>query len=368
MIMSTRGLMLGIATALAASCGQPARELAPIRLERVVTIGADSGAGAMVTVPSVSADHPGGYRIVVPAASAMSVLPLVYDDSGHYRGPLYAGTDDQQFQTPLFTRIGPGDSLWVFDASQRAFIFDPTRHFIRSISLPASPWDAQILPDGRVLISPANADHPLPLQLLTGTGVLVRTIGDADSALVHAPRWLVPDRDGTFWTMPTQFRWRLEHWDTAGARVGVVERHPSWFPRYARALPVTTGQPPQAAVLGAWLDGSRRLWVLGSTADSHWRTGLGASHRGQHDQVIVDPDKVFDTVIEAIDPVSGRTLAITRVDQAFQSVAEPGIIMRAGDARGGWKTAILMRVILDGDRAADTNGGRPRLTAAGKGH
>ncbi|HEY3934462.1 MAG TPA: hypothetical protein VGL65_07555 [Gemmatimonadales bacterium] len=356
-----RRLMLGIAAGMAAGCGHSARELAPIRLETVMTLGADSGAGAIVTVPSVSADHPGGFRIVIPAASAVSASPLVYDDSGHYRGLLSAGTGDQQFQTPLFTRIGPGDSVWIFDASQRAFVFDSNLHFVRSVDLPASPWDAQILSDGRLLIAPANADRPLPLQLLTGNGALVRTIGAADSAVVHAPRWLIPDRDGTFWTMPTQFRWRLEHWDSNGARIGVIERHPAWYPSYARALPTTTSQPPQASILGAWLDADRRLWVLGSTADPQWPTGLGPTHRGERDQVIVDPDKVFDTVIEAIDPASGSALAMTRVDQAFQSVVEPDVIMRAGDARGGWKKAILVRVVLDGGRAdASGDGQSPR--------
>jgi hypothetical protein len=343
-----RALAIATAAGVATACGQPARELAPIRLVPLITLGADSGAGAMITVPNVSADHSGGFRIVIPSASAVSAAPMVYDDSGRYHGGLAAGSGDQQFETPLFTRIGPGDSIWIFDASQRAFVFDPDRRFVRSIALPASPWDAAILSNGNILIAPANTDHPLPLLLVTSTGAPLRQIGAADSTIVPAPRWLVVDRDGTFWTMPTQFRWRLEHWDSNGKSLGVLERHPSWFQRYNRVLPVSATQPPQGSILGAWLDATGRFWIMGSAADPQWRKGIGSSSRGQHGGVITEPDKVFDTMIEAIDPHSRQMIATTRLDQAYQSVAEPGVIIRTGDAPGGWKEAILSRVILDG--------------------
>ena len=173
------GRMTAACAALALiACGGRGRQLASIRLEPLVTFGADSGIGAIATEPRVSALHPGGFRIVIPAAGAGSVAtaPLVYSGDGTFLGTLSGGErPDEQFQVPLFARFGPGDSIWVFDGAGRALIFGPDRHYARTVSLPVTPWDALVLTDGRMLVSPADANRPLPLLLLDPSGRVIRS-------------------------------------------------------------------------------------------------------------------------------------------------------------------------------------------------
>ncbi|MGH7523490.1 MAG: hypothetical protein ACREK8_04215, partial [Gemmatimonadales bacterium] len=270
------------AAAVLIGCGGRARHLAPIRLEPLVTFGADSGDGAMATEPRVSALHPDGFRIVIPAAGAggLATAPLVYSREGRFLGTLQGGErPDEQFQVPLFARFGPGDSIWVFDGAGRALIFGRDRRYARTASLPVTPWDALVLTGGRMLVSPADANRPLPLLLLDSAGGLIRRFGGADTLPSRplAPRWLARGSDGTFWSMPTRFRWRLEHWDSIGKLLSTVERRPAWFTPYARDVAPDGDHPPDPVIRGFWLGPLDRLWVLGEVADRTWRTGL-ASH------------------------------------------------------------------------------------------
>ncbi|MGH7582929.1 MAG: hypothetical protein ACREL5_06885, partial [Gemmatimonadales bacterium] len=155
-----RGRMVLTIAAACVGCGR-ARRLAPIALQTIVTLGGDADSVGMATDPSVSARHPGGYRIVIPGPSGAPARPLVYGDGGRLLGQLQPGAaPDQQSDAPLFARFGPGDSIWVFDSNDRALVYDASRHFVRALSLPVSPWDAVILADDRLVIASANADKP----------------------------------------------------------------------------------------------------------------------------------------------------------------------------------------------------------------
>jgi len=349
-----------IVAAVLLTCGcQAGRDLAPVRLEPVVTLGTDSGNGSITTSPRVSALHPRGFRIVIAAASGVTTVPSVFAANGPYLGSLRGGPDtNQQFQSPLFARFGPGDSIWVFDGSGRALVFDAERRFVRAVPLPTSPWDALVLADSRMVVAPASADRPMPLLLLAANGDLVREIGRADStgAAVPATRWIVGADGGTFWSMPTQFRWRLEQWDTSGTSLKVTERAPAWFPEYAHLLPASHDHAPQPAVQGAWLDPAGRLWVLGVVADAHWSDGLSAGRAGQGSDVILDPDHAFDTVLEAIDVATGQVVATARLDPFYSAAVDAGVILRVRERTGGSKRLELVRVVFDSTRAGNQGG------------
>jgi hypothetical protein len=345
---------IAAAALLIVGCGA-GRDLTPIRLDSVAVIGADTGEGMITTSPRVSPRHPLGFRVLIPAASGVAALPNVYDDTGRFLGSLRGGADTgQRFVSPLFTRFGPGDSLWVFDGSGRVLVFDARRTFVRVAALPVSPWDAIVLADSRMVVAPANADRPLPLLLLDTDGRTIREIGHGDSAgaELHAPRWIVPGSGGRFWSMPTQFRWRLEAWDTTGAALGVSERSPAWFTQYSSLKPPDHEHAPQAALQGAWLDSTGRFWVLGVVADANWSAGISAGPPNQSAGVILDPDKAFDSVLEAYDLRSGEVVATVRVDPYYSTEVEPGVIMRVDERSPGSKRVHLMKVVLDATRAS----------------
>lgn len=332
------------------ACREGSRALAPISLEPLVALGATSGDGAMATWPRVSPRHPLGYRILVPQPGAVPALPLVYDDDGRFLQALGTlGTGARDFREPQVARIGPHDSVWVFDAVQGILVFDPDRHWIRTIPLGMSPWDAQVLPDGRILLASTSTARPFPLQLITRTGAVDRELpGDSIAQSIHSPRRILLAPDGTVWTLPMQFRWRLEHWDTLGNSLGAIERRPAWFPPYTRSTEVSRDVAPQPTLQDAWFDADGRLWILGKVADPKWYDGLGTADGGA--VAITDPDRVADTILEVIDPATGRVLAEARFDVSYPFAVEPGVIMRVTTSAEGWHRAELMRVRLDSAR------------------
>lgn len=343
------------ALALVSGCGRSTgADLAPIRLDSMLVIGAVSGDGAMATWPRVSARHPLGYRILVPQPGSVPALPLVYDDSGGFVATLGTrGESPQDFVEPLFARIGPGDSVWVFDGALRALVFTPERRYARTIRLPAAPWDAVVMSGGRIAITPAVYGAPLPWYLLDAEGNELARVGTNDTT-IPSPRRIVAGQDGTVWTIAMTHRWRVEEWDLAGNLLRSLAVAPDWFEAHDFLLPPTADRPPQPAVQDAWVDIDGRVWLVGKVADAAWREGLGESANGEAS--IRDSDRVYDTVVEVRDPTTGAVLGSARFDAAYPFIAEPGVLMRVQSTAGGWQRAELARVLVDTARLA---GGRP---------
>jgi hypothetical protein len=330
------------AVVMLAGCGGRSRALGPIRLTVFETLGSDGGVGALAVAPTVSAPLHDGRRVVIASSAGIIAAPTLFGPSGAVVGSL-ADADGGPPAAPRFARIGPGDSVWVFDAGIGARVYDSGGHLRRRITLPSAPWDAVVLADSRIVLSRANAMQPLPLILVAANGDSSAVIGgDSAAALIAAPRWIARGRDGSFWTMPTQFRWQLEHWDSVGHRIATFNDPPPWFAGYETPTSASATVAPQPLVNGLWVDPAGRIWILGQVADPHWATGLG--HDGAQHATIQDADKTYDTVIEVIDPTTGHAVASTRVDQWYAAVVEPGVLLRIVDTRSGWRQAILTRV------------------------
>ncbi len=351
-----RRFAVGMLCAMVIAGCQLSRRLGPIQLLPFATFGASSGPGVLSSGPVVSPPLPDGDRVLIPHGSGSVTLPLVYSAGGRYVGTLVGGSDTAtNFQHPVFARLGPGDSLWVFDAANRVLVFDASRRYVRTVTLPIAPWDAVILRDGRLLVTSADAGAPLPAFLIDRNGHTVRLIGGADptAADIKAPRNVVLGPDGTVWTVPTAFRWRLEHWDTTGTLIKVLQDPaPRWFTPYDNFQSGSPRQAPSSQLLNAWFDAAGRLWVVGRRADPHWYRGFSGAHQTADDAVavITDPDRAYDTMLQVIDPSTGRELAETRLDASYTSVVEPGVLVHVQTASSGWKTAQLVRINFDSAR------------------
>ncbi len=344
--MPRRLMRSAVCLVLLTGCGE--RDLAPVRLEPLLTIGADEGPGVMATWPRVSARHPLGYRIAVPQPGGVPALPVVFDDSGRYVAMLGArGDDTGGFVEPLFTRIGPGDSLWVFDGARRVVLFSPERQQVRTIALPVAPWDAVVLPGSRIAVTPAAFGNPLPWLLLDGEGRVVREVGTNDST-IPTPRRIVAGLDNTVWTIAMTHHWRLEHWSLDGTLLDSLTTPPDWFTPHATLQGPSPDRPPQPAVQDGWIDTAGRVWIVGKVADAAWRDGIGAPVDGV--SPITDPDRAYDTIVEVFDPATGAVLAEARFDPAYPFMAEPGVLMRVINTPGGWYRVELARVLVDTTR------------------
>jgi len=323
----------------AVACSGP--DLGPMRVEVLAELGDASGPGAIPTWPRVSARHPGGYRIVVPQPGSTAFHPMAFDDGGNFLGELAAPRDGAAtFVQPLFTRLGPDNTIWVFDAAARVLVFDAARRYQRTVPLPIAPWDAVVLADGRLAVTSSSYGTPLPWLLLDGNGRVVRRF-TGNGELVPSPRRIVLGHGGTVWTLTMTHRMRLEHWDTAGTLIAQFEPPSTWFAPYAHLDSPSSDTPPQSTIQDGWIATDGRLWLVGKVADAIWRSGLGVSGTS-----ILRPDHVYDTVIEIRDPSTGALLESARFDASYPFVVEPGVLMRPRVIEGGWFRAELVDVSL----------------------
>jgi hypothetical protein len=340
----TRRLLSLLVTLAFAACAGGGRELSPIQLVKVQTLGDTVGDGAIATTPLVSGPQRRGYRIVVPSVSAIASPPLLFGDGGSFRGVLEGDpAAGRSLGGAVFVRPGPGDSIWLFENSGHALIYDGTPRYVRTISLPSVAQDALILRDGRVL---TTGDSSAIAQLYDAKGAPVRSFGarTADAG-GRAPHYRVfAGTGGTFWTTTVDRRWQLEHWDTAGRLLGTLAPETSWFPSTAATSPSTAADaPPPPRIVAAWSDDSGRIWVAAEIADHHWKRGLGRGASGTAS--VIDDDKYYDSVVEVRDPKSGRVLASARFDLYCGSGAEPGMLVHEVVTSAGWQRAELLQVV-----------------------
>lgn len=326
------------------ACSSP--ELGPMRLEVIAELGDGSGPGAIPTWPRVSARHPGGFRIVVPQPGVGAFNPKAFDDGGNFLGELEGPRDGGAgFVQPLFARLGPDSTIWIFDAAARVLVFDATRRYRRTLMLPIAPWDAVVLGDGRVAVTNSAYGLALPWLLLDQDGHEVRRFG-ADGEVVPSPRRIVLGQGGTIWTLTMTHRLQIEHWDTSGTLIAQFDPTATWFTPYDHLDSPSDSSPPQATVQDSWIDDDGRVWLVGKAADATWRAGLGTSGTS-----IVRADQAYDTVIEVRDPTTGVLLESARLDASYPFVVEPGVLMRPTVIEGGWFRAELVAVSLVTDAA-----------------
>ena len=334
-----------------AACGRFGRGLSPIRLESIVTLGATTGDGAIATSPVVSALHPGGFRIVTPAYSAITTLPMVFASSGEYLGNLHGdSTQMGSFSGPTFTRFGPGDSIWVFDNTGRVLVFSPQRRYIRTVVLPNNPGDAEILRDGRII---ASGDSGVLVVLYDARGLTLRGIGATheDARWIQYNRSILPDTGATFWTMQRKPTWIVQHWDTLGKLLHTLKPRLDWLgpdnaPEYD--FEHVYDRPPVADVSAAWLDHDRHLWIVGEVADRHWINGLAPRDTASKRTFPLDDfDKYLDTIIEVLDIPTGRVIASTTFDRYYAVTGEAGVLAHVTRTSAGWQRAELVRVVVD---------------------
>jgi hypothetical protein len=90
--------------------------------------------------------------------------------------------------------------------------------------------------------------------------------------------------------------------------------------------------------------------VLVHVADANWRSGLGDAKDpyGRTYRGIVDYNKYFDTVIEAIDVARAQLLGTVRIDNAAFGFTDDGLMFGYDEASSGEPFIPVWRVTRPG--------------------
>lgn len=265
------------------------------------------------------------------------------------------GQGPGEFVSIRALEISAGDTIHVFDGQlQRVSILDPELNFVRTVPLPGPVNLAVVLPGGGyvqngTMLSPDQVG--LPLHLLDRAGRRLRSFGSADGAFDGMASWagwraLGLSPRGSVWTLPFT-SYQLEEWGLDGGLKRGFRRDPGWFEPYRIAGRLTPQNPPRPRSDAVWEDARGLVWTVIEVVDPDWRRHLQPIPSVPGAWQPTDLHRVFDTVIEVIDPGTGRLVASQRFRDLVLGTSEPGLLVRYREDAAGEPALDLYRVELE---------------------
>ena len=313
-----------------------------------------------------SIDEPGGGLVGEPRTLTMnsrgefmttsyqvgSEIQVFHPDGTFSRTIGRDGSGPGEFRHISFLHPGPGDSIWAFDLSGRVSILSPDLRFIRSQRSVGHVNAGVLLSDGSWILNEdvsIPGHRGFPLHHLSPHGEILKSFGgDPEEYQPHLPylnqRQIAAAEHDCVWAI-TRTRYLVERWCVDGERHAAVERETDWFRPYAVRNPVGQWSSIQPWVVGVQEDSEGLLWVLTVVASSRWQElwDDSMSGTGQFDY------RMFETVIEVLDPISGRLLASERIpERAYGFVGPLGIYTYLEDSSGQPSIRVLS-LTLDRD-------------------
>jgi hypothetical protein len=335
-----------------------------IQLEHLVTLGGDEP-GALSNPPHQVHQDSRGRFYLLGSFGGMEV-PVVYQSNGQFLTALgRIGDGPGEYRMPAALLVGPGDTVYVLDfISRRLTVLSPDYAAIRSVNFVHRPEMggkvAVLLENGQLAtnLDTRGADRERSgsaLQVLDRDGRIAHEFDEAPSTPeagvggFRRMRTLGPSGHG-FWSGTLLFRYRLELWDSTGRRLARLERRPPWFLPYDTLLSRTPENPPYSHLASVREDTMGRLWAVSFVADSQWAEGLSSQpvegEGGIRFYRTEYPEKTLDTMIEVIDPVTGRLLVSRRFDGLYPHLISDSLIGRTVYDESGIPAVEIYRVSL----------------------
>ena len=223
-----------------------------------------------------------------------------------------AGQGPGEFLILVTPIPGPGDTLFAADLGQgRITMFGPDRTPAGTIATRFVP--NLLMPDGSFLVGQVERGDTIgyPILVVDREGEVVRSFGAHERQ--YRPdlltRKVALARDGTVWAMAPA-RYVLERWDpSTGEQLQSTAIGSDWFHESLAPYADETVRPP-SRVGGLWEDEDGLVWTVVRDADVDWEPSPRANEHRPYEPG--ERERLFDWVIEVVDPGSGRVLASRR--------------------------------------------------------
>jgi hypothetical protein len=304
--------------------GDPVCEECTIEFREVAVLGA-------ITDPtSVSEDAALSHCTVGMLSTGEYVLSspvgggelVVYDGRGQFLRTIgRPGQGPGEFGRTLRLLVGPGDTLYVHDFSQRRLqVLTASGALVRSLPFNANARDFSLLENGTIAFFASISQRGDPtIHLVDAEGVAVESFrtGTRDQPLEE--NWILSPRPGGFW-MASMYTYDLFRAGLDGSVEQTLRRDVGWFPP-ADDRPFPGADPslsfaeamaflPPPYLAHVWEDDLGRLWTYSLIPDPNWEPGFDPSV-GR----VESSRRRSDMVVEVLDLASGRALARTQRDQ-----------------------------------------------------
>lgn len=324
----------------------------------VATLGTDDGPGSF-TMPPANVRRDARGRFWVHGGHDDAAGPAVFGPDGRFLAVVgRRGQGPGEFQNVHDVVLLPGDSVLVMDGNFRATIVDPDLVPRRFAVIPAPleesiavEWPGTIvgfshhaagLRGGPTLHAMSFKESP---GILTSFGPAwtMAERGSRESVLLK----LAPSRTGTWSGL--QRRYQLDHWGRDYKLDRRLLREPAWFADAQRGL--GPGQPPRARLNAVIEDDVGRIWTFTSVPAPTWKEAWPPRRPDgtvETRMAAVEFDKLYRTMVEVIDPVAGRVVARSELDQLVVA-ALPGFhaVLHVTDADGFVRLKVVRLSLLE---------------------
>lgn len=298
-------------------------------------LGAADGSGIIEHIETRAVrDSRGRFVLKANYPTSLSVFAA---DGRYLQSVGRAGAGPGEFRGIGGVAVLPGDSLVVFDwGTARFSLFSPEYEYLSSGPLPLTPELSSLaLRSGKFVFNSTLSSSQTsgqPLHLVNRDGVRERSFGS--TAEVYRPdvpyamsRAIAEARAGRLWSaLRTEYRIDLIN-PTTGAIERTIRREAPWFPPGMRPEPRGNELiEPTPFIFDVREDESGRLWVLIAVADEEWRSAMRPPGAGERHATVIDEQRYRDTVIEVLDPESGRLLASIRLPQHIKQFISDDLV------------------------------------------
>lgn len=251
-------------------------------------------------------------RVIATSLFTPGVL-VVFDAEGNLEEFVdRPGRGPGEFSRVSRMAIGSTDEILLFDDRVSVFASDLT--FMRTVRAPTRVGALTVSSSGEITVLSVLLDGSRSPRLHTfgPEGELLRSFAPAPRPLSgddrnEAAGALAPDDDGGIW-MAVHPRYELTRY-VDGDAVQQIRRRVEWYQPWRGFDPQTTiTTPPQPRVGTIWVDEEGLLWTASWIQDPAWEAPRDESLAEE------DPSRIWDTMVEVLDPASGELVAQRRFD------------------------------------------------------
>lgn len=331
-----------------------------VHLREVLRLGDPGDPGTIGSRPEITRTATGDY--VVASVENRGQL-LVFDSDGAFRESLGGNGDGPgEYRVPGRVRPGSDGDLRILDlVNRRITHVSADGGLLETMdirSLHGLDFVTLAAGERHAVSGFGQVDDALSAttEIVGSDGVRLASLGAVPVAswvvnFFRAP--VAVDGQGRVWTTRAG-GYGFEAWDpeAGGEPVTRLVGDPQWFdpgPPQPGA-PVTA--PAPSIVISLRVDGGL-LWVGTWVADEDREAGGGGSPSP------LELDRVLDTILDVIDPASGRIIARSRRDEALRGTGDDQLLFGVRE-EGGIARAVIFEPTLAGARCPAVPAGRGR--------
>jgi len=278
-----------------------------------------------------------GEYLVVPQQRQHAVL--VFDSAGRYlRDVGRKGGGPTEFAGVTAIRPARGDSVAIMDRGNgRLALLGPDLQPARVANLPVQGGWFGVLEDGRVLVMTGFGSRRLAatkrLWLLDPSMEPLRSFVEVPPTRPGVPdathrRRMAVSPAGLI-ALAHNTEYAVEIWDLSGRHLRTLRRAPAWFNAAPERRSGRAGTAPPPLLETPRIDRDGMLWTVSHVADPAWEDALvpAPDRAGAGETLRPRPGRSADyqdSIVEVIDPASGRLLAALRLDARVEFISNEG--------------------------------------------